>query len=127
MAPLIRLVDRGSSTLLCLVVALAPLPLGSTEPATVAFWCVVLGVTVVLPSLLELRRPQLIFIGLVAVLGAAYGIVWHEQLSAHPWFASPHPIWKETAEMLGVPIEPSVSIVRNQPLFAVGAWNRTSG
>jgi O-antigen ligase len=121
MALLFRLVEGGSSTLFYLVVALAPLPLGSTEPATVAFWCVVLGVAVILASLLELRRPQLIFIGLMVVLGAAYGIVLHEQLSLHPWFASPHPIWKETSELLGVPIEPSVSIARNQPLFAVGA------
>jgi O-antigen ligase len=39
----------------------------------------------------------------------------------HPWFASTHPIWKETAELLQMPIEPSVSIARNQPLFAIGA------
>jgi len=121
MAILLRLLERGSSILLYLVVSLAPLPLGSTESATVAFWCVVLGVAVILASLLELRRPQSIFIGLVAVLVAAYGIVLHEQLSAHPWFAPPHPIWKETAEMLGVPIEPSASIARNQPWFAIGA------
>lgn len=121
MALLFRVIDRAASALLYLVLALAPLPLGSTEPATVALWCVILGVAAVLTSLLELRTPQLVFIGLVAVLAAAYGLVLHEQLSAHPWFASPHPIWKETSEMLGVPIAPSVSIVRNQPLFAVGA------
>jgi O-antigen ligase len=104
-----------------MVVALAPLPLSSTEPETVPIWCLVLGVAVILASLLELRTPQLVFIGLVAGLAAAYGIVLHEQLSVHPWFASPQPIWKETAEMLQMPIEPSVSIARNQPLFAIGA------
>jgi len=121
MALLLRWVDRGSSSLLYLVVALAPLPLGSIEPATIAFWCVVLGVTAMVASLLGLRRPQRMFIGLVAILGVAYGIVLHEQLSPHPWFASPHPIWKETADMLQIPIEPSVSIIRNQPWFAIGA------
>jgi O-antigen ligase len=121
MAQFIRQVDRGSSALFYLVVVVAPLPLGSTEPATVAFWCIVLGVAAILASQLELRRPQLIFAGLVGVLGAAYAIVLHEQLSAHPWFAYAHPIWKETADLLGVPIEPSVSIVRNQPWFAIGA------
>jgi O-antigen ligase len=50
-----------------------------------------------------------------------YGVVLHEQLSVHPWFASPHPIWKEAADLLQAPIEPSVSIARNQPLFAIGA------
>jgi O-antigen ligase len=104
-----------------LVVALAPLPLGSIEPATVAIWCVVLGATVILASVLEIRTPQLVFIGLAAVLALMYGVVLHEQLSVHPWFASPHPIWKETAELLQIPIEPSVSIARNQPLFAIGA------
>src|SRR5262249_55951496 len=44
----------------------------------------------------------------------------HEQLSAHPWFASPHPVWKDTAELLQVPIEPSVSIARNGPMSAIG-------
>ena len=117
----VRVIDHTASALLYLVLVIAPLPLGSTEPATVAVWCAVLGVAVVLASLLELRTPQLVFIGLAAVLAAAYGLVLHEQLAAHPWFASPHPIWKETSEMLGEPIAPSVSIVRNQPLFAVGA------
>jgi hypothetical protein len=113
--------DRGSSALFYLVVALAPLPLGSIEPAMVAIWCVVLGATVILASALEIRTPQLVFIGLAAVLALMYGVVLHEQLSVHPWFASPHPIWKETAELLQIPIEPSVSIARNQPLFAIGA------
>jgi O-antigen ligase len=121
MTPLFRVADRGSCTLLYLVVALAPLPLSSIEPAMVAIWCVVLGVTVILASVLEIRTPQLVFIGLAAVLALMYGVVLHEQLSVHPWFASPHPIWKETAELLQIPIEPSVSIARNQPLFAIGA------
>jgi O-Antigen ligase len=121
MALLFRVADRGSCALFYLVVALAPLPLGSTEPAMVAIWCVVLGATVILASVLEIRAPQLVFIGLAAVLASVYGVVLHEQLSVHPWFASPHPIWNETAEMLGIPIEPSVSIARNQPLSAIGA------
>jgi O-antigen ligase len=104
-----------------LVVALAPLPLASIEPAVVAIWCVVLGATVILASVLEIRPPQLVFIGLAAVLALMYGVVLHEQVSVHPWFASPHPIWKETAELLQIPIVPSVSIARNQPLFAIGA------
>jgi O-antigen ligase len=121
MALLFRVADRGSCALFYLVVALAPLPLGSTDPAVVAIWCVVLGVTVILASVLEIRTPQLVFIGLAAVLALMYGVVLHEQLSVHPWFASPHPIWKETAELLQIPIEPSVSIARNQPMFAIGA------
>jgi len=121
MALLIRVADRGSCSLFYLVVALAPLPLGSTEPAMIAIWCVVLGATVILASVLEIRPAQLVFVGLAAVLALMYAVVLHEQLSVHPWFASPHPIWKETAERLQIPIEPSVSVARNQPLFAIGA------
>src|SRR5690348_10836107 len=113
-ALLFRFADYGSCALFYLVVALAPLPRRSTEPAMVAIWCVVLGATVILASLLEIRTPQLVFIGLAAVLAVTYGVVLHEQLSVHPWFASPHPIWKETAELLQTPIEPSVSVARNQ-------------
>ena len=120
-ALLFRVADRGSCALFYLVVALVPLPLGSIEPAMVAIWCVVLGAIVIVASVLEIRTPQLVFIGLAAVLALMYALVLHEQLSVHPWFASPHPIWKETAELLQIPIEPSVSIARNQPLFAIGA------
>ena len=51
----------------------------------------------------------------------AYAFVLHEQLAARPWIASPHPLWHEAAEALGIPIAPSVSIARNQPFFALGA------
>ena len=78
MALLVRLVEGGAATLFYLVVALAPLPLGSAEPETVAIWCVVLGLAVILASLLGFGRAQLIFIGLVSLLGAGYGIVFHE-------------------------------------------------
>src|SRR5436305_14974687 len=67
-AVLFRVADRGACTLFYLVVALAPLPLGSTEPAMVAIWCVLLGATVIMASVLEIRTPQLVFIGLAAVL-----------------------------------------------------------
>src|SRR6516162_3761838 len=71
-APLVRVADHGSCALFYMVAALAPLPLGSTEPAMVAIWCVVLGVTVILASLREIRAPQLVFIGLAAVLALMY-------------------------------------------------------
>src|SRR5438045_5706520 len=100
MGLLVRLIEGGAAALFYLVVALAPLPLGSAEPETVAIWCVVLGVAVILASLLGFGRAQLFLIGLVSLVGAAYGIVLHEQLSVHPWFASPHPIRTDTADLL---------------------------
>jgi O-antigen ligase len=114
-------VNRASSLILYAAMALAPLPLGSTGPATISFWCIVLGVGVMLASLLELRKVQLAFIGLTAVLMVAYAVVLHEQLAAEPWLAAVHPIWREASDLLGTQILPSASIARNQPLFAVGA------
>ena len=51
----------------------------------------------------------------------AYAFVLHEQLAARPWIGAPHPLWGEAASTLDMPIEPSVSISRNQPFFALGA------
>ena len=120
-SPLFSARQIAACTLFYAVIALAPLPVSSIEPETVAIWCVFLGVAVMLASLREIGKPEPVFIGLAAGLAATYGIVLHEQLSVHPWLASPHPIWKETAALLQKPIEPSVSIARNQPWFAIGA------
>src|SRR5262249_32973363 len=46
--------------------------------------------------------------------------VLHEQLAAHPWIASPNPIWAKTSALLDQPVSPSVSIVRGQPFYALG-------
>ena len=45
----------------------------------------------------------------------------HEQLAARPWIGSPNSLWREAARALDMSLEPSVSIVRNQPYFALGA------
>jgi O-antigen ligase len=58
---------------------------------------------------------------LAVIVTLAYAFVLHEQVAARPWIASPHPVWRESAEALGIPIEPSTSIVRNAPLLALGA------
>jgi O-antigen ligase len=51
----------------------------------------------------------------------AYAFVLHEQLAARPWIASPNSLWRQSAESLNIPIEPVVSIARNEPLLALGA------
>jgi O-antigen ligase len=113
--------NRISSILLFLTIAAAPLPLGSADPPTIAFWCVVLGVAVIFASPRGLRRQHLPLIGLAVLIFLAYGFVLHEQLAVHPWIAQPHPLWNKAAEALGTSIAPSVSIARNQPYFALGA------
>jgi O-antigen ligase len=113
--------NRVSSFILFATVAVAPFPFGSTDPAAIAFWCIVLGLGVIVVSPRRLRREHLPLLGLVLIVTLAYAFVLHEQLAARPWVASPHPLWREAAETLGIPIEPSLSITRNEPFFALGA------
>jgi O-antigen ligase len=113
--------NKLSALLLFAAVAAAPLPFGSTDPAAIAFWCIVLGAALVLASPSALRPSQFVLLGLAGIVVVAYGFVLHEQWAEHPWIALPHPLWREAAETLGVPLEPSVSIARNQPWFALGA------
>jgi O-antigen ligase len=111
---------KVSSWVLFGTVAAAPLPFGSSEPAAVAFWCVVLGIGLVFAPLRGLCPVQFGLLGLAGIVIAAYALVLHEQLSPHPWLATPHPIWSEASETLGVQLEPSVSIARNLPYFELG-------
>ncbi|WP_245453849.1 O-antigen ligase family protein [Bradyrhizobium sp. AC87j1] len=69
----------------------------------------------------DLRRPHLWLLAGIGVIVVAYAFVLHEQLSDHPWVAPFQPIWKQASELLGVPIAPSASIVKNEAFFALGA------
>lgn len=113
---------RGAALILFAVVALAPLPFGSADPAPSAFWCILLGVALVLAPVRGFRLGHWLLFGLAALVIAAYALVLHEQLAAHPWLSisTPHPIWARASAVLGVPLQPSVSIVRDEPWFALG-------
>lgn len=113
--------NKISSFILFVTVAAAPLPFGSASSTVVAFWCIVLGLGVVAASPRGLRREHLPLLGLAVIVILGYAFVLHEQLAARPWIAPMHPLWREAAEALGIQIAPSVSIVRNQPFFALGA------
>ena len=76
--------NRISALLLYATVALAPLPFGSTDPPTIAFWCVVLGITLMTASLRGLRVVHLAMLLGVAVIILAYALVLHEQLTYPP-------------------------------------------
>lgn len=113
--------NRISAFILFVTVAVAPLPFGSVEGTAIAFWCVVLGFGLVVTSQRGLRREHIPLLGLGVVVILAYTLVLHEQLAERPWIASPHQLWEEAAQVLGIPITPSVSIARNEPFFALGA------
>jgi O-antigen ligase len=112
-----------SAATLFFAVAVAPLLYGSAEDTTIAFWCLVLGLCLVTAPVGQLRKPHFFLLIGAALVVAAYGIVLHEQLAVHPWFslAAPHPLWKEASDALGTQPQPSVSIARNEPFFALGS------
>jgi hypothetical protein len=113
--------NQISSLVLSSVVALAPLPFGSTAPATVALWCIVLGLGLILADVRSLRRKQLLCIALLAMLVLVFAAVLHEQLASDPWSGiAVAPIWQEASKLLGTDLEPARTIVRTQPIFAIG-------
>jgi O-antigen ligase len=113
--------NRFAAILLYIVVAAAPLPFGSTEPAVIAFWCLCLGIALVATTPSSLSNAQLSLFGLVACVLLGYVCVLHEQLATNPWVASPHPIWKSAEEALGLRLNASVSITKDQPFFSLGS------
>ena len=112
---------RVSSFILCLAIGGAPLPFGSRDPVTVAVWCFLLGLGLLFASPRQLQRGHFLLLAGIASIIACYGFVLHEQLANHPWIASPNPIWAKTSELLGQPLVPSVSVVRGEPFYALGA------
>src|SRR5438045_3763357 len=112
--------NQISAYILYFVIAAAPLPFGSRDSITIALWCFVLGLGLVLASPRGLRGAHLALLAGVGLVVACYGFVLHEQLSDHPWIAQPNPIWAKTSELLGRAVQPSVSVVRGEPFYALG-------
>ena len=105
-----------------IVVAGAPFPFGSDDPSSIAFWCMLLGISCILLALgsERLKRLQIVILFAIGGLAGLYAFVLHEQLADRPWLAPYLPIWSQTASMLGIRIQYSASIVRGEPFFAIG-------
>jgi O-Antigen ligase len=113
--------NRIAGFILLVAIAGAPLPFGSRDATTVALWCLLLGIGLLFASPRHMRGPHFAFLAGIGVVIAGYGLVLHEQLSPHPWIAPFNPIWATASELLGKPIAPSASIVRDEPFYALGA------
>jgi O-antigen ligase len=115
--------NRIASFVLFAVIILAPLPFGSVDPLPIVAWCMALGIALCAASLRALDTRHFLVIAGVAVVVGAYVLVLHEQLAVRPFFAvsQPDPVWRAAADALGSPLPASVSMVRDQPLFALGA------
>jgi len=105
------------------VIALAPLPFGSVDALPIVVWCMILGIALCAASLRALDRRHFLILAGIAIVVGAYGLVLHEQLAARPWFSvvAPDPVWQAAADALGPPLAASLSVVRDQPLWALGA------
>lgn len=113
--------NRLPSLILALAAAGAPFPFGSRDATTVALWCLVLAIGLLLASTRPLRSGHYrLLVGLAAVV-ACWAFVLHEQLADHPWIARPNPIWAKASELLKTELTPSVSIIRGEPFYALGA------
>ena len=113
--------NRLSSFILCLAIGGAPLPFGSRDPITVAVWCMLLGLGLLLASPRRLLASHFVALGGIGGVVVAYGFVLHEQLADHPWIAAPNPIWGRASDLLNEQLIPSVSIIRGEPFYALGA------
>ncbi len=106
---------------LFVAIAGAPLPFGSRDATTVALWCGLLGIGLLFAPLRHLRGPHFVLLAGIGLVTLCYGFVLHEQVAIHPWIAAFNPIWARASALLGQPLTPSVSIVRDEPLYALGA------
>jgi hypothetical protein len=118
-----RTLNAVPAYILFAVVAAAPLPFGSFDKTTISFWCLILGLATVSTTLstYRLRAAHFLLLCGIGLIVLFYAIVLHEQLADHPWVASFNPLWAQTSKVLGIKITPSVSIVRGEPFFALGA------
>ena len=119
--------NRLATGLLGATVAIAPLPYGATDPTAVS--AVVAGLGIALLCVRpRLRMPRdWGVIAFLALVGAGYALVLHEQLSASPWLQSlPDMAWLQLSSLLGDRGAP-LSVVRGQPFFALGNTLACSG
>ena len=100
--------------------AAPPFLFGSRDQTTLAAWCALLGVGLVLAPTRRLQTAHRLLLGGIAVLVLCFAFVLHEQLSNHPWIAPFNPIWEQASEALGTPLTPSASVVKGGPFFALG-------
>jgi len=112
--------NRLPALILFIAVAGAPLPFGSRDLIVVIAWCFLLSFGLIFASFRALLPKQCALIAACIVIVLGYAAVLHEQLVETPIWANADPSWANAAVLLQRPIPGSVSIVRNEPLFALG-------
>lgn len=109
------------AAILFAVVAVSPLPLGSTAPTSVAVECGLLALAAMTLTLRGARTAHVILVLCLSLVPLAYAVVIHEQISESPWFSHPSPWWARASAVLNEPLAGTPSVIRDQPWFSLGA------
>ncbi|MBR0934920.1 O-antigen ligase [Bradyrhizobium jicamae] len=118
----LRHAGTGATLGLCAVIALAPLPFGSTDARVIAVWVLLLSLVLLLASVPALGPKDTGFLCGFAVVSLAWVVVVGAQLSQPPAFGRlMPPIWAQASALLGEHLQGSISIARNQPFFSAGS------
>ena len=114
--------DAIATAGLCSVIALAPLPFGSTDLRVIAVWALLLSATVALASLRALGSRDVVILSGLAIVALSWGFVVSEQMSRAPIFAElVNPIWQQTSALVGHELTGAITLARNQPWFSAGS------
>ena len=111
--------DRLSAWIVAAVVALCPLPFGSTDRLAVVTWCILLAVALVLTDLRRVRSGHLAILVPVIVTALLFLLVVALQIGGSPPIP-PNDVWERAQELLGRPLKPSVSVNVSESLRALG-------
>lgn len=118
-----RLIGRARSAaefLLLFAVAISPLPFGSTDPPVIAFWCVELGLCLILLGVTGGSvRSRLVSVT-VTVIVCAYGLVAYLQSTIVSSPAAANPVWARAAAALDGSLPFARSINPQLPYLALG-------
>jgi O-Antigen ligase len=114
--------DAIATAGLCTVIALAPLPFGSTDPGVIAVWVLVLSASVALASLRAFSSRDVVILASFAIVALCWAFVVIEQMSRAPLLAGLiNPIWPQTSALLGYSIDGFITLARDQPYFSAGS------
>src|SRR5262249_27082051 len=104
------------------VTALSPLPFGSVGPLPIVLWCIVLAIALGFASTRALDARLFLIIGSVAFPICVYLLFLHDQPPTRPFFSMgvPDPAGRAIGDALKTNARPPLSIVRDQPIFALG-------
>jgi hypothetical protein len=114
------LLELAGLYLFLFVIGAAPLPFGSRDERTVAVWVFCLGAALCVASVRHLTKSQIVVLGCLLLLGAAFGFVLYEQACLFHCFVSPAPIWLKASRALNVPLTSRASVAPQQALYSLG-------